>query len=262
MPAITRSQSRKQSINVPQNETQFFSRLNKLLPEKINSIKQSQLDTSTLGFFKYLKKMIQKCEDFQNESELIILSIAETKLKNVQKLFKKHREIFYNKLRVITEIYYNILDWFDTILVVDGVVKYQNLINAFYKKYVELKPEIIAEMEEIKTKEEKHIFKICLDQLQETSALLEPYVSDNIKTYKPEITTGRLKRNQKIVDYTGMDTIEPLNKYDTITNIWEDTTIYEDPDYQPSDEESEEESDETEDKIVGVRVSNNHIRFI
>ena len=43
----------------------------------------------------------------------------------------------------------------------------------------------------------------------------------------------RSRRKRKHVDYTGMDTIEPLNEYDGITNIWADETIYEDPNWEP-----------------------------
>ena len=41
----------------------------------------------------------------------------------------------------------------------------------------------------------------------------------------------RPRRKIPKVDYTGMDTIEPESEYDGITNIWEDVTKSEDPDY-------------------------------
>ena len=53
------------------------------------------------------------------------------------------------------------------------------------------------------------------------------------KIVAPLIPLRRTRRKYKKVDYTGMDTIEPLNEYDGLTNIWADETIYSDPDYIP-----------------------------
>ena len=50
---------------------------------------------------------------------------------------------------------------------------------------------------------------------------------------KGKSASSRPRRNVPIVDYTGMDTIEPECEFDGITNIWADETIYEDPDYIP-----------------------------
>lgn len=64
--------------------------------------------------------------------------------------------------------------------------------------------------------------------------------------WKPFYSHGRryrppcLRSNLPPVDYTGMDTIEPQNEYDGITDIWADQTIYEDPDYVPEDDYFEE----------------------
>lgn len=43
--------------------------------------------------------------------------------------------------------------------------------------------------------------------------------------------TLRPRRNIPRVDYTGMDSIEPLSEYDAITDIWYDSSIHFDPDY-------------------------------
>ena len=48
------------------------------------------------------------------------------------------------------------------------------------------------------------------------------------------MTVRRSPRNIRRVNYTGMDTIEPWDEFDGITNIWADETIYYDPDYVPS----------------------------
>lgn len=59
-----------------------------------------------------------------------------------------------------------------------------------------------------------------------------------------EAKTMGFKRVRKVVSYVGMDTIEPENEYDGITDIWADTTISYDPDYIPSDDEDDEDDDE------------------
>ena len=55
----------------------------------------------------------------------------------------------------------------------------------------------------------------------------------------------RTPRNYTEIDYTGMDTIEPLDEYDYITDIWADQTIYEDPDYTPEFQLPEDTLDDT-----------------
>jgi hypothetical protein len=86
---------------------------------------------------------------------------------------------------------------------------------------------------------------------------------DILKNYKPEndkqinhriidaqteirwIECSRpLRRNIKNVDYTGMDTIEPESEFDVITNIWEDLTLEEDPDYEFEEDEQEDDEEE------------------
>ena len=55
-------------------------------------------------------------------------------------------------------------------------------------------------------------------------------------------TSSRPKRNIPVVDYTGMDTIEPESEHDGITNIWYDNSIHYDSDYEF--EEDDDEDDE------------------
>ena len=55
-------------------------------------------------------------------------------------------------------------------------------------------------------------------------------------------TSSRPKRNIPVVDYTGMDTIEPESEDDGITNIWYDNSIHYDSDYEF--EEDDDEDDE------------------
>ena len=52
--------------------------------------------------------------------------------------------------------------------------------------------------------------------------------------------TLRPRRNIPRVNYTGMDTIEPEDEFDEITDIWFDTTIEEDSDYEFEEDEEDE----------------------
>jgi len=58
---------------------------------------------------------------------------------------------------------------------------------------------------------------------------------------KPKL--NRPKRNITRVDYTGMDIIEPLDEFDDITNIWDDLTVHEDPNYEFEDDEDDEDDE-------------------
>jgi hypothetical protein len=64
------------------------------------------------------------------------------------------------------------------------------------------------------------------------------------------IAIARPRRNIPIVNYTGMNIIEPYDEYDGITDIWDDDTTEYDSDYEPEpdeDDEDEEFDDEEED---------------
>ena len=80
----------------------------------------------------------------------------------------------------------------------------------------------LIDLELSRSEEEIYTVKVALGQLQDTEKMLIPYLQTNNKRSPP-------------VDYTGMDSIF-VDEYDGITDIWEDTTIYEDPDYDPEEE--------------------------
>ena len=54
-------------------------------------------------------------------------------------------------------------------------------------------------------------------------------------------TASRPKRNIPVVDYTGMDTIEPESEYDNITDIWYDNSIHYDSDYEFQEDDDEDD---------------------
>ena len=58
MPAITRSQSRKQSINIPQDKTEFYTKLKNMLPPSYKIKFHTNIPNTDTEFFTKLKNML------------------------------------------------------------------------------------------------------------------------------------------------------------------------------------------------------------
>lgn len=263
MPAITRSQSKiNQNANVVQSNTEFFAKL-------------PSIDTHAQNieiFAKYFKKMLGLAEYYkENSSEFRLLAKKETSSIRKNELYTyMYKQFYYDTIRVVTEMYYAVVDWFNTVFVINSFVpcpNFQKLINKIYNKSFQLEQEIKNAPED-QTEENQYVIKVFQNQLKETRAVLEPYTRGMIEPF----TTGKImaakrcsnrKRNQ--VNYAWMDSL------DENTDIWADTTIDTDPDYEPSEEEAEDEEeaeeaedeeDEADEDFVIERVSSNHIRFV
>ena len=204
-------------------------------------------DKNKVAFITYFKKMLESSDKY-NKKSTMYRRLAEQSLNSRSKnrLTKMRNQFYYDNVRIVTEIYYGFVEWFDRVFVINGIVpniSIQNLINQIYNKGFGFIEEL-NDKPENPTEEEQHIINVFLNQVKETSALLEPYVTVKqpiVKESKPVKST----RKRLPVDYTGMDTVEPLNEYDGITNIWADTTKYTDPDYvYESDEDESEDEDE------------------
>ena len=248
MPAITRSQSKNiNSINVLQDESKFFNKLKNMFPNpnpKPNPI--NSYDCNKSSFVSYFKKMLEYSRDYNYKASTFkyLMKINSKIHKNNKPYYiGHHNHFYYENVRVITEILYSVIDWIDGFLVVNGVVQNSNtqlLIDTVYSRIIKFETQINGAPEN-PTKEEAHIMNTFVNQLQETKKALNPYISQ-----KHEFAR-RSNRNIKKVCYMWMDTIEPED-VDGITNIWEDITIYEDPNYDPSSEEEDEEEDEEKDE--------------
>ena len=276
MPALTRSQSKK--VNVPKEK--------KVLP----SVETLQKDK--IAFVQYFKKMLElSAENNKRASMYRGIALDPNRITNNKYYQRKRKQYYYDNVRIITEIYYKMIEWFDRVLVINGFVpcaSIQKIINQLYNKAFNFAEEIKdKDAPENPTEEEQHIINVFLNQMEETCALLEPYVTVKPATVKAEtvkeatVIQRKTIRKRTSVDYTGMDTVEPLNEYDTITNIWADTTKYTDPDYVYDSDDSDEEeryyekalgykfSEEpkakakaTDDDFITVRVNKRHTRFV
>ena len=270
MPAITRSQKKVNAItmSIVEKPTAIQCKYDSVdkMPAEMITIKNR--------FIKYVNNAIDKSENY------LASSIN-----------------YYDNIRLITELYYYIYESVDSLLIIDGLVCtpcFQKLINIMYMRAVTFLKQI--DVNKATTAEENNIINCYSQQVWETQKKLYPYVTDErkVKIERPAVKMFQsVKRKRSIPNYTGMDTIEPLNEYDAITNIWEDVTIYEDPDYEyetdeddesedeeedeesededeseedddelEEDDESEEDDDESEEDYIVERVSSNHIRFV
>ena len=215
MPAVTRSQ-KKMNVNVMdtmknvEKQAVKYNANAELLSSKPN-IKVETCDLHTRGFVKYINNAIIESQHYVKTGK------------------------YFENLRILTEIYYYISESFDKILLVDGMVrgpKFQRLINVMYLKGVELLSKVTKK--QANTSEDHHIMNCYFEQLVQTQSKLKLYSKET--------------RSKPIINYAGMDTIEPLNELDAITNIWMDDTIDEDPDYEYESDEDEDEDEEFEDE--------------
>jgi hypothetical protein len=199
MPAVTRSQSKKQVI---QSESDFNARLKSMLP--MPSKKEVQTNTKSLEATKpkpdvnsrstntslFIKSITDKLFISEEHSSRYSYykSFAEKLTDSPAKddLIKKYKQYYFDNVRIATEIYYTIVDWFDRVFIVNGVVaspSLQRLLNVIYNKMFEHE----ADINDIKnpmpqdTPEEKHIVKTFMDQLREARTVVEPYVSPELK---------------------------------------------------------------------------------
>jgi hypothetical protein len=92
---------------------------------------------------------------------------------------------------------------------------------------------------------EYNAVKVALGELQNAEKVIITLLEEQPK-----------KKRCRSVDYTGMDTIEPYDEYDGITDIWYDLSIWYDSDYDPENEEDhlqmleDEKDDENFDNYV------------
>lgn len=142
MPAITRSQTK--------------------------SVKESNSVKSELVRFNaYVDKMMIESDR---------LKILECKC-NYRKL-KLFKQMYYDNLRVTTELYYNIGESIEVLKA--NVKRCQNMINSFYNRQVALRKYLDQKDTWLLlniTPEEQHIRTTFLNQLEETGAKLLPYVN-------------------------------------------------------------------------------------
>ena len=164
------------------------------------------------------------------------------------------REVFKeNRMIVALEIYKSINKDLDKIILAEGVKKWIKFVCIIADKIDEFDSDYrIGEWDNI----DKKLVETFIDEINRakiyTLNIIKNYSEDALsdivlktKERFAAFESQRPRRNIKRVDYTGMDSIEPECEF---TDIWFDTTIKEDPDYEF------DEDDEDEDQIRFARV--------
>lgn len=151
-----------------------------------------------------------------------------------QNLKAEMRKLYYDNIRNATEIMYFIEQYLPDVYSMSSrmprfVEVVYNKIQEFY--YTVRSGSITYNQITI---DEYNCISSLLKTLQDCEKIVIPFLRSDFP----------VKRMRTFVDYAGMDTIEPENEYNAITDIWADVTLKEDLDYEPSEYEDEDDEDD------------------
>jgi len=241
MPIITRNNLVKYLKSIDKNEVQNNS--TNLLQKKV----KKNLDNLLNWFIHVVMEGLAEAEKNRNR-KIKLQSLIKKSSPILKKKFESEiRTIHFDNIRRTTELLYLIEQYLPEVKDLDSEMPI--FIKTLYEKIQTLYQEIDTMFNKPVTKEEYKAVNVLIGTLND----LEKMVISLLPKELP------LKRKRKIVDYTGMDSIEPINENESFKNIWTDETINKDPDYDPS-EESEEEEEEDEVNILKYKNSLNLIK--
>lgn len=181
-----------------------------------------------------IKEKIKMCDDLH---KLALLNLYDI------------RVIKYDIIRVITDVMQFVNVYLPRLIEKPNIIKFVKTVlyksmelkkqGEMYFQTIAGKPITSYDLKCMKS------FNFAINEATKCATLLLSNTTD-VKQYcnfigKKPNAENVTKRNRKIVDFTGMDTIEPESEYDGITDIWADNTIYTDPDYYPSEDEYDED---------------------
>jgi hypothetical protein len=234
MPVTTRNQSKMMNASassIQKVESGFLK-----YPSAILDLEKQEKQIAELTQSDSLKNVRPDTQDaiypwFINTLKKSLVAIDEIKLEKKSSHLcgekDKLRVLHYEQLRHVTEMMFMVGQYYPTVrnlspkMLIFGQVAYAK-VKQLYKEirvYTDYKP---------KTQEENEIIAALISTLHDVEKTLIPYT----------------KRHRNVVDYTGMDTIEPECEYDGITDIWYDESVWYDSDYVPEDDEDEDEDEE------------------
>lgn len=231
MPVATRNQSKNISAAFIQEVKKPVS--NPVLTQQVITKVRPDPNNILPWFSSVIKEGLADIEKSNAEKTRIVgLVEANPKDKKYEKEFRTHHD---NTVRRVTEVMYFIEQYYPEVRNLSpGMVRFGEVL---YKKVHELYDQIHSWDIDTKpkTEEEKQSLASLIYTLQDVEKMIIPFLPQE----------HSIKRKRNFVDYTGMDTIEPYDEYDGITNIWLDTTVFCDPDY-----EFEEDEDDDLDRYV------------
>jgi hypothetical protein len=227
MPVTTRSQSKK-IVHEFKNSTSVTQLFMCDKPKPMSMLEFTEVFITKLKHSEHLKNTYI---DYKQKAALATNKYTENQY------LKRYKHYYFKNLSHITDMFRYLDEHFD--ILVETPVSTQKLIDTIVTKCPDLEAGMEMYSPSVRTEEEEKIFNTLKTQLQKTKAMFEPYISSKKEPRYP-------KRSIKPVNYTGMDTIEPEDKYDGITNIWADQTIYWDSDYVDEDEDDDKDDDTKE----------------
>jgi len=230
MPVVTRSQSKKNSLK-PIEKPVVKSVEN---PDKTKYFKIKD------SFVAKVKKTLADCESAVGKANKM------RECKNVMKYNSDNLPYLFEKSKL-----YEINCWQKyAVCVYNKCVEFDNeyILN---KGWPELDQELVREF----VSEYQFTKKIVVNHIKTINIIIilnEEHIKlvTNAKKAIENAEKGRWRRKVPVVDYTGMDTIEPESEEDGITDIWYDDSYSYDSDYEPEEEEENKESVEKKDTEI------------
>jgi hypothetical protein len=165
------------------------------------------------------------------------------------------------KMKICLEIYIRINNQLENLLSVNQARWLKFAATAYNKtsefvedpvknRYDEIDPELVTTF----TNEYMKARQFLSSYFKKVRSLNTNIINLNDKLYadmfknidEEDLKSQRPRRNIPVVDYTGMDAIEPECEDDYITDIWMDKTIDCDSDYDPNEDDEEDEEDDEE----------------
>ena len=217
MPVVTRSQSKKNSLK-PIEKPLVKPVEN---PDKIKYFKIKD------SFISKVKKSLADCESAVGKANKIreCKNVMKYNSDNLPYLFEKSKLYDKNCWQKYAVTLYNKCIEFDNEYILN---------NGWPELDQDLIREFISEYQFTKKIITNHIKSVDINTLtNEEHKQLVTAAKKAIETAEK----GRYRRrNIPVVDYTGMDTIEPECEYDGITDIWYDDSYSYDSDYEPEED--------------------------
>lgn len=248
MPVTTRNQDKKASVSKLQVPV-----INK--PEKVR-LYYAEPSSYTVNelrvwFISLMSKRLSEVEKNQAK-KLELKKLIQSNL--VSSFFKpalenKHRTLHFDNIRDVTEVMFFVDKYLPEVYNLSP--RMEKLTKSVYKKVQDLYQQIRDNIIKPETDDEHKSVDALIYTLQDVEKTVIPLLPSD----------QQLKRRRKFVCYTGMDTIEPENEYDGITDIWFDLTKSEDPDYDPTEDKRYvvyEEDDEGEYKYASNLIDDCH----
>jgi len=224
MPVTTRSQSRAQKMK----ETNTNANTSNKIVVNPDETKYFKIKDS---FIAKIKKILADCDSAVGKANKM------RECKNVMKINGNDLPYLLEKSKL-----YDKNCWQKYVVTVyNKCIEFDNeyiLNNGWPELDQELIREFVSEYQFTKKIVTNHIKSVDINTL--TKEEHKQFVTDAKKAIETAEKGRYRRRNIPVVNYTGMDTIEPECEYDGITDIWYDDSYSYDPDYVPEEEEENE----------------------